>query len=176
MSATDFPLDTICAVAFDIDGVLSPLTVPLGPDGVPVRMANLRDGFAMLQAVRNGMSLAIISGAVAPGLEERFRAIGITDIFLGVRDKVECFRKWADGHGFPYERIAYVGDDVPDLGLMRMVGLPVAPSDADAEVRRTARMITKSAGGYGVARELLQMIMLAKNIWPSEALANYNAK
>ena len=73
MSRINYDLGRIRAVAFDVDGVLSPAVVPLGPDGVPQRMANLRDGYAMVQAVKQGLQLAIISGADAPGVREACR-------------------------------------------------------------------------------------------------------
>lgn len=83
MSKTAFDLSKIRGIAFDVDGVLSPSAVPLGDDGIPRRLANTKDGFALREATRKGMKIAIISGAVAPGLRERFAMLGIDDVYLG---------------------------------------------------------------------------------------------
>lgn len=169
MSRIAYDLTRIRAVVFDIDGVLSPATVPLGDDGLPRRMANLRDGYAMVRAVRTGaLELCIISGADAPGLRERFSLIGIKDIYLAAGDKLALLKDWMRRRGYAPEEVAYAGDDIPDLACMRFVGLPVAPADAACECREAAVLVTKAAGGYGVARELLQEILKVKGAWPAE--------
>ncbi len=176
MSKTAFDLSKVRAVVFDIDGVLSPATVSLGEDGVPRRMANLRDGYAIQRAIQSGaLDICIISSADAPGLPERFRGLGIKDIYLNVGEKYDILRNWIERRGYLPEETAYVGDDIPDLRCMLFVGLPVAPADGASECREAARFITKAAGGYGVARELLELILKAKRMWNSER-AEENAK
>ncbi len=174
MSRIAYDLSRIKAVVFDIDGVLSPATVPLGEDGIPRRMANLRDGYAMVRATRTqALSLCIISGADARGLRERFAMIGINDIYLAAGDKLAIFERWMDARGLSPDEVAYVGDDIPDLPCMRAAGLPVVPADAASECRQVARFVTKAAGGYGVARELLEEILKVKGVWPVDGdLAN----
>lgn len=171
MSRINYPLDRIKAVAFDIDGVLSPSTIPMGADGVPQRMANIKDGYAMQLAVKHGLHLCIISGARAPGLIERYQSLGITDVFLGASVKIKILRKWMANHGLHPDEVAYVGDDIPDLQAMVAVGLSVAPSDAAHEVKHVARFVSRSAGGYGVARELLEEILRAQGYWLDHATA-----
>ncbi len=171
MSRINYPLDRIKAVAFDIDGVLSPSTIPMGPDGIPQRMANIKDGYAMQLAVKHGLKLCIISGAQAPGLLERYRALGMTDIYLGASMKIGILRKWMDDNGLHPDEVAYVGDDIPDLQAMAAVGLSVAPSDAAHEVKQAARFVSRAAGGYGVARELLEEILRAHGQWLNRSTA-----
>lgn len=169
MSKIAYDLSLIKAVVFDIDGVLSPATVPLGEDGLPRRMANLRDGYAMVRAIRTGaLELCIISGADAPGLLERFSMIGIKDIFLAAGNKRILLEGWMEKHSLKPENVAYVGDDIPDLECLSFVGLPVAPADAAPECKEKALYVTKAQGGYGVARELLEQILKIKGAWPSE--------
>ncbi|MDE6207393.1 MAG: HAD hydrolase family protein [Muribaculaceae bacterium] len=169
MSRINYDLQTIRALAFDIDGVLSPTVVPMGPDGVPQRMANLKDGYAMVQAVRKGLKIVIVSGALCPGLRERFHVIGLSDddINLNVSDKLTVLREWAARNGMSSQEIAYVGDDIPDLGPMRWAGLAVAPRDACSECRALAGFITLANGGYGVARELIEEVMRTQGTWPA---------
>lgn len=165
MSRINYDLKLIKGVAFDVDGVLSPAVVPLGDDGIPRRMANLRDGYAIVQAVKAGLHIALISGADTPSVRARFANMGVTDQYLGNGNKLAWLHDWMGKYGLKYEEIAYCGDDLPDLLPMSKVGLSVAPCDAAPEVKEIARYITKAAGGYGVGRELLEEILRLKGVW-----------
>lgn len=165
MSKIDYDLNKIKGIAFDIDGVLSPALVPLGPDGIPVRMANVKDGYAIQRALKSGLRLCIITGADSPMAFLRYNALGIADVFTKASSKLPILRQWIDVNGFSAEEVAYVGDDLPDYECMRFVGLPVAPVDASVEVKEIARYITKCAGGYGVARDLIEEILRSRGEW-----------
>lgn len=167
MSKIPYDLTKIRAIAFDVDGVLSPSTVPMSSDGIPQRMANLKDGYSMLVAVKKGLKLAIISGADTSAVRNRFSLIGINDIFLGSLDKLTIFHEWLKKNDLAPEEVAFVGDDIPDIEPMLECGLAVAPADAAADVKRIAGYITDAAGGHGVARELIEQIMKAQNTWPA---------
>jgi len=171
VSKIDYPLDGLRAVVFDIDGVLSPSTVPMGDDGVPRRMVNIKDGYAMQLAVRSGLQLAIISGGRGAGLRERYEALGVKDVFLGSGEKIVVLKEWMAARGLKPEEVAFVGDDIPDLPAMRHVGLAVAPRDGAHEVRAVARYVTRADGGYGVARELLEEILRVRGAWLDSATA-----
>lgn len=166
MSKIPYSLDKIKAVVFDIDGVLSPALVPMGDDGIPRRMANLKDGYAMVQAIRHGIKIAIISGADQAGMKIRMEKIGVTDFFFGNLDKLPILKQWMLDNGLSPEEVAYVGDDVPDVAPMRYVGLPVTPADGSTDTKLVALYTTDAIGGHGVARELLEEIMRAQQIWP----------
>ena len=165
MSKTDYPLENIRAVGFDVDGVLSPSTVPMSEQGVPMRMVNVKDGFAMQHAVKCGLKMAIITGANTESLCKRYGALGVTDVFLSASQKLPVFRKWMADNGLTPEQVAYVGDDIPDINCMLLAGLSVAPYDAAPEVRSIARYVTAANGGYGVARELLEQILAVRGQW-----------
>lgn len=166
MSKIDYDLTRIRAVVWDIDGVLSPCTVPLGPDGVPCRMANIKDGYALQLAVRKGVKMAVISGATGAGLVERFNILGIKDVYLKAGVKLDLLKDWMAREGLKPEEVAFVGDDVPDRHCMEFVGLPVAPADAAPDILDIARYISPCMGGYGVARDLLEELLRAQNLWP----------
>ena len=168
MSKIPYQLDKIKAVVFDVDGVLSPTVIPLGDDGVPRRMANLKDGYSMVLAVRAGLHLAVISGGESPGVRERLQNIGMTDIFLNTLDKLPVLKRWMKDNGYQPEEIAYVGDDVPDIPAMNYVGLPVSPADGSRDAIEAAVYVTDASGGHGVARELIEEIMRAKRLWPTQ--------
>lgn len=171
MSAIDYDLTKIKGIAFDVDGVLSPSTIPTSPEGEPLRMVNIKDGYALQLAVKCGLRIAIITGAVSKGVETRYRGLGITDIYTGASHKLEILTRWMSDNGLSPEEVAYVGDDVPDYEPMRHVALPVAPADACPDITDIARYISPATGGYGVARDLLEQILRAQDHWMSHAKA-----
>lgn len=165
MSSINYNLSLIKGIAFDIDGVLSPSTIPMAPDGSLLRMANIKDGFAMRLAAKRGLKIAIISGADCYTIRQRMAPLGITDIYLNASDKLPVLKEWMTVNGLAPEEIAFVGDDIPDIPPMRAIGLPVAPADAATEVKCIARYISPFAGGQGVARDLLEQILKMQNLW-----------
>lgn len=171
MSAIDYPLSKIKAIAFDVDGVLSPAVVPLDDNGIPRRMANLRDGYAMVLAIKAGLKLAIISGGQSDALYNRFKIIGLDDIFLGTLDKLPVLQQWMADNGLQPGEVAFVGDDSPDVVPMLAVGLPVTPSDGSTDTKSVARYVTSATGGYGVARELIEEILRDRGSWPGSSVS-----
>ena len=171
MSKIDYNLNKIKAFVFDVDGVLSPSTVPMGQDGQPMRMVNIKDGYALQLAIKHGYHIAIITGGRSEALLKRYNSLGITDIFMGSAMKLPILQKWMLSNGLAPEEIVYVGDDVPDYECMKAVGLPVAPHDADVAIKSVARYIADADGGYGVAREVLQEVMTARGDWMSSGKA-----
>lgn len=171
MSKIDYPLASIRGVVFDIDGVLSPSTVPLGEDGVPRRMVNIKDGYVLQLAVKRGLKIAIITGANTQSVAVRYGMLGIKDVYLSAAHKLPVLREWLAKEGLSADQVAYCGDDIPDLECMQAVGLAVAPADAAIECRNIARYITTADGGYGVARELLEQVLKAKGQWMDNAEA-----
>ena len=165
MSAIDYDLRKLRGVVFDVDGVLSPSTIPMSDDGVPMRMVNIKDGYAMQLAAKKGLRLAIITGAKTQSVIHRYNALGINDVYIGVALKRPVMERWMAEKSLAPEEVAYVGDDIPDYEVMKMVGLPVAPADAATEIKDAARYISPREGGHGVARDLLEQILKAKGEW-----------
>ncbi len=171
MSKINYDLGKIRAIAFDVDGVLSPSTIPLGENGVPSRMVNIKDGYALQLAVKHGYLISIITGADSEAIRTRFSALGISDIYLKAGIKINILNEWMKQHYLAPEEVAFVGDDIPDYEPMRHVGLPVAPADATSEIKDIAKYISPVNGGYGVARDLLEEIMKAQDNWMTSAKA-----
>jgi len=171
MSRINYDLTKIKGVAFDVDGVLSPSTIPLGADGLPTRMVNIKDGYALQLAVKLGYNIAIITGADSEAVRMRFASLGITDIYMKAAVKLPVLEQWMATHGLDPEAVAYVGDDIPDYEAMRHVGLSVAPADAAVDIKTIAGYISPVDGGYGVGRDLLEQIMKANGHWLSSAHA-----
>lgn len=161
----------IKGIAFDVDGVLSPSTIPLHPNGAPMRMVNIKDGYALQLAVKHGYKIAIITGADTEAIRVRFANLGIEDIYLKASQKVPCIQEWMSKHNLLPDEVAYVGDDIPDFEVMQLVGLPVAPADAADDIKEIATYISPCCGGQGVGRDLLEQIMRVKGDWMTTAKA-----
>lgn len=171
MSKINYNLKKIKGIVFDIDGVLSPSTIPMDINGNPLRMVNIKDGYAIQLAVRHGYKIAIITGAFSKALDVRYKGLGVTDIYQKAAMKKPTLMKWMEEKGLTPEEVAYIGDDIPDIECMQSVGLPVCPADAAEELKEYALYITKSDGGYGVGREIIEEIMKANGDWMSNSKA-----
>lgn len=167
MSKIDYNLKKIKAFVFDVDGVLSPSTVPMTEEGLPARMVNVKDGYAMQLAVKHGYKIAIISGGKGKSLELRYKALGINDVYTGVSMKLPVLEQWMADNQLDRSEVVFVGDDIPDYECMKAVGLSVAPADADVVIKSVARYISTVAGGYGVAREIIEEVMKTNGDWLS---------
>lgn len=171
MSSIDYNLKKIRGIAFDVDGVLSASTIPLSENGEPLRMVNIKDGYAIQLAVKRGLKLAIITGGNTKGVHNRFKGLGINDIYMGASQKVPILKEWMEKHQLTAEEVAYVGDDIPDIPAMKQVGLPCCPADAASEVRHISHYVSRFNGGYGVGRDILEQIMKAHDIWMNDHIA-----
>ena len=105
MSSINYDLKKIKGVVFDVDGVLSPSTIPTSPEGEPLRMVNIKDGYALQLAVKCGLEIAIITGATSRGVAARYSALGIKEIHQGASRKVEVLTDWMARHGSPPTRL-----------------------------------------------------------------------
>lgn len=168
MSSINYDLKKIKGIAFDVDGVLSPSTIPLSPEGEPLRMVSIKDGYALQLAVKKGLKIAIITGGNTKAVDVRFRGLGIDDVFLGSSMKLPILQQWMEDNGLSADEVAFVGDDIPDIQAMQHVGLAVTPADAADEVKRVASYISPKQGGYGVGREILEQVMKAQGLWMSD--------
>ena len=169
MSSIAYDLTKIKAFAFDVDGVLSPSTLPMSTDGEPLRMVNIKDGYAMQLASKLGYKIAIFTGGKTHAVRVRFESLGVRNIYLGAAEKLPLLLDWMQKEDLKPEEVVYVGDDIPDIPCMRHVGLPCAPADAAPEALETALYISPRNGGYGVGRDIIEQTMKAHNNWLRDA-------
>lgn len=149
-------------VIFDVDGVLTDGSLFLGDDGQEYKAFNSRDGHGMVMLMESGVKIAIITGRTSNVVRIRMESLGIEYLFQGHRDKLRPYEELKRELGGADERIAYVGDDVMDLPVMRRVGLAIAVQDAHPLVRQHAHWQTPHGGGRGAARDVCEMIMEAQ--------------
>lgn len=168
MSSINYDLTRIRAFIFDVDGVLSPDSIPLSPEGEPMRMVNIKDGFALNLACKHGYGVAIITGGDTEAVRQRFARLGILHIYMKSSVKMKDFKDYIEKTGYKPEEIIYAGDDLPDYPVMKEVGLPVAPADAAPEIKKIAKYISHKNGGHGVARDIIEQVMKAQGKWISD--------
>ena len=113
-----------------MDGVVSATVSPIGPDGMPMRTVNVKDGYAMQYAVKQGYTLAVISGGESEAMTQRFHQLGAKHVYMRVSDKAAQLDILCQEAGITPDQIAYIGDDIPDIPIMKLVALPCAPADA----------------------------------------------
>ncbi|HMN40298.1 MAG TPA: HAD hydrolase family protein [Phycisphaerales bacterium] len=151
-------------LALDVDGVLTDGSIMLDDHGVETKRFNVRDGQGIAAWIKMGYDVAVITKRSGQALQHRCGELGITRIVQGSQDKVEALEKLLAGTGLRAEQIAYVGDDWPDLPVLRRVGLPIAVGDADERVKAAAAMTTERPGGRGAVREAIEAILNAQGV------------
>ncbi len=157
----------IKGVILDIDGVCTNNRILVTDQGEFLRTMNVRDGYAIKKSIEKGIQVGIISGGKSEGTRKRFELLGVKDLFLGVSNKAEAFVALISEWKIPADQIAYMGDDCPDISVLKMVGLPSCPADAVPEVIPLARYISPMNGGDGCVRDLLEKILQAQGLWDS---------
>ena len=156
-------LRRIKAVVLDVDGVLTDGKVVVTEDGNLLRSMNIKDGYALKKAVDIGLTVIVISGGTSKGVQLRLNKLGVHHVLLGISDKYTALTGLMRELNLGSEEIAVMGDDIPDLAMMKLADMRVAPADAVAEVHDFANMVTSRNGGEGCVREFLDLLLAAKN-------------
>ncbi len=167
----NYDLTRIRAIIFDIDGVLSSETITLADDGIPHRTVNIKDGYAIQLAMKLGLRIAIMTGANVEAVRLRYAALGVEDIHLACAVKIKTYEAFLERYGLSDDEVMYMGDDIPDLEIMRRVGCPVCPKDACTEVREASLYISDRCGGHGCGRDVIEQTLRAKGLWQMNATA-----
>ncbi|TWH76751.1 3-deoxy-D-manno-octulosonate 8-phosphate phosphatase (KDO 8-P phosphatase) [Azomonas agilis] len=147
---------------FDVDGVLTDGRLYLLPDGSEFKTFHTLDGQGIKMLIRSGVTTAIISGRHSTAVAQRATALGIHHLYLGHEDKLIVLDELLHKLQLSPEQVAHLGDDLPDLPIIRRVGLGIAVANADAFVRQHAHGVTQARGGEGAAREYCELIMRAQ--------------
>lgn len=155
-------------VVFDVDGVLTDGSLIFGPEGEEYKAFNSRDGHGMKMLQKYGVGIAIITGRTSGCVAHRMKGMGIERVYQGHLEKLPAFETMVAELGVALEQIAYVGDDVVDLPIMRRVGLAIAVQDAHPLVKKHAHWQTPSVGGRGAGRDVCELIMEARGVLDAE--------
>ena len=152
-------------ILFDVDGVLTDGTVVVHGDGTESKTFAIRDGIAIIWAGRAGLRIGFLSARMSHATRYRAAQLGVSIVHQGVSSKTDTYATILSTEQVNQEEVAYMGDDIVDLGVLRHVGLSAAPADAAAEVRAEVDWISTAAGGRGAARELIELVLRAQNLW-----------
>ena len=152
-------------VLSDVDGVLTDGRVWLMPGVDEGRSFHIRDGLGVVLAQRAGLRVGLLSGRASQAISQRARDLGIDVVLQGVDDKLAALRELLAHERLAPAEVAYVGDDLNDLGVLGEVGLSAAPADAAFEVRAQALMLLETPGGHGCLREFIEAILRARGQW-----------
>ena len=152
----------------DVDGVLTDGGLLYLDTGGEAKRFDVKDGLGLVRARRAGLLTGVISGRPSKAVERRARELGLDEVHLGVADKVGRLEEILSRRGLGPDEVGFVGDDLNDLEIMRRVGFPAAPADAVAEVRRAALVVTRQAGGHGALREIIDLILEAREMPPEQ--------
>lgn len=167
----NYDLKKIKAVIFDVDGVLSSQTVAMDDRGEPLRTSNIKDGYAIQLARKMGLRIVIMTGAHTEAVRRRYEYLGVEDIFLSCAVKVKAYEDFKAKYDLADEEIAYMGDDIPDYEVMRLVGCPCCPADACYEIKAISLYVSDRVGGHGCGRDLIEQVLKAQGKWLSDATA-----
>jgi 3-deoxy-D-manno-octulosonate 8-phosphate phosphatase (KDO 8-P phosphatase) len=148
--------------ALDSDGVLTDGGVYIADDGQEFRRFDIKDGLGLKRVMQAGLQVAIISSASFEAVRVRAIGLGIENVFLGVGDKLNCLQQLCDQLGINLDEVAYMGDDLPDLPVLRAVGFPITPSDAVEEAKAGSKYISSKPGGAGAIREICEWIVASR--------------
>ncbi len=152
-------------IFLDVDGVLTDGGVFVTSTGEQLRTMNIKDGYALQWAVKQGIHICIISGGKGTGVQSRLEGLGIQHIYTGIKNKIECLQQHVQDHQLDVNTSLYMGDDIPDVQVMKACHLKVCPADAAAEVLEIADYISPIAGGKGCVRDVVEKVMRMKGIW-----------
>ena len=167
----NYDLSKIRAIIFDVDGVLSSQTITLSADGEPLRTVNIKDGYAIQLAMKLGLRIVILTGARVRSVRVRYEGLGVEDIFLGCAVKIDTYEAFLRQYGLTDEQVMYMGDDIPDLEIMRRVGCPVCPKDACAEIKGASLYVSDIPGGHGCGRDVIEQTLRAQGKWVMDKTA-----
>ncbi len=167
-------LNHITTFVFDVDGVLTDGTISLTTTGEMLRTMHTKDGFALKTALLSGYNICVISGGSNEGVRMRLNGLGVQDVYLGSHNKIEQLNHYFDLHGIKAENVLYMGDDIPDYPVMKLVGLPTCPQDAVQEIKAIAKYVSHKNGGQGCVRDVIEQVLKVQGKWNGDFGAKYD--
>lgn len=159
-------------IVLDVDGVLSDGSLVYTSTGEELKSFSVKDGLGLTAARKSGIKLAIITARVSPMVERRAKELHFDALLMGHANKTEALRSLCAEHQIDLKTIAYMGDDLNDLGALQLVGLPMAPNNAVSEVKQLAKFISTVNGGQGAVREAVEYILKNQGLWET-VVADY---
>lgn len=165
----NYDLKKIKAVIFDIDGVLSSEVIPMHPGGEPMRTVNIKDGYAIQLACKQGLHVAVMTGCDIESVYKRYKGLGVIDIYMRCSVKIKVYDEFISKYSLKDEEVLYVGDDIPDYEVMRRCGCPCCPADACSDIKDISIYVSQRRGGMGCGRDIIEQVLRVQGKWMSNA-------
>lgn len=156
------------AFAFDVDGVFTNGNVLVSENGDQLRTFNVKDGYALQLAIKLGYPVLIVSGGSSLGVSLRFKGLGVKDVYMKQADKTIVLNTWVEKYNLNSDEVLFMGDDTPDIAVMKSIGFPVCPVDAIEDIKSLARYISPRKGGEGAVRDVLEKVLRLHGKWNSD--------
>ena len=150
---------------FDVDGVFTDGSIVVDSNGNELRIFSTRDGIAVKLASDKGYNICVISGGNNEGVRKRLNRLGVKSVFLGVDDKIKVFKDYLKENNIELEETSFMGDDLPDIKILELVGLSWCPNDAAPEVRKIVDYISDKKGGNGCVRDIIEQVLKIHGDW-----------
>lgn len=161
-------LKNITTFIFDVDGVLTDGSVFVTENGEQSRVFNIKDGYALQLAVKCGYNVCSVSGSRSKSQLYRLNSLGIKDVYMGIHTKIEKLKIYLEEKSINPENVLYMGDDIPDLEVMKIVGLACCPADAVEEIKAVSTYVSPYPGGRGCARDIIEKVLKIQDKWMKE--------
>lgn len=155
----------IRAFVLDVDGVLTDGSLMLLDDGQMARRMNIKDGYALQLAIKKGYHVVVISGGDSEAVRSRLHKLGVSNIHMKITDKKKLLEEFIIQHKLLLEQVLFMGDDIPDMAAMQLVGLSCCPADAVAEIKSISHYISPVNGGYGCVRDVIEKVLKLNGHW-----------
>lgn len=156
---------SVTTFVFDLDGVLTDGTVLVLNDGLQARQMHVKDGLALQMALRNGYNVVIISGGFSEPVIGRLQKLGVQEVYLNIKDKLEFLTNYTEQNNLNWNELLFMGDDLPDIGVLQSVGMPCCPADAVTEVKKISKYISPVKGGFGCVRDVIEKVLKLNDHW-----------
>ena len=143
----------------DVDGVLTDGTITYDAYGREVKRFSVKDGYGIVRAINTGIDVVVVSGRFSSQVEKRCRELGIKEVYQGISDKLSFADRYLKERSLTFQEAAAMGDDLPDLPLLRKVKVSGAPSDAVPQVKVLVDFVSRSSGGRGAVREFIDFLL-----------------
>lgn len=166
-------LKKIRMLILDVDGVMTDGCITMDSDGRELKNFNVRDGHGLVMIQRHGIEVTILTGRTSAVVDHRARDLKIKEVYQGALNKKEIFHQILQKNNLKPDEVAYLGDDIVDIPVLKIVGFSAAVNDALELVKKTVDYVTVNRGGHGAVREVCEMLLIARGFWP-EVAARYD--
>ncbi|NLK62521.1 MAG: HAD-IIIA family hydrolase [Fusobacteria bacterium] len=157
----------------DVDGTLTDGKICMDNNGIETKNFNVKDGFAIANAIKYGLNIGIVTGRNSEIVKRRAEELKIHEIYQNVKDKTKILNEIENKYNLDRSEICYIGDDINDLGIMKQVGFAASPNDCVTEIKKISHMISSKNGGEGAVREIIEFILNSQGIW-DKIIKSYN--